>query len=110
MTARLPPYVTFAQQYCLRYVRYGRGGTATGGRNLANSVKEYRFVKTRPSKTGGNHSQSGKPSHYPARTHLPALPRPGIPRIPGMNTGISRVVDPRTGEFVGGSSGMQAGH
>jgi hypothetical protein len=53
-------------------------------------VKVYRFVKTYPAKTGGNHSQSGKHSHYPARKPLPSLPGPRIPRIPGMTAGISR--------------------
>jgi hypothetical protein len=65
-------------------------GTTTGGRNFAINVKEYRFVKTYPAKTGCNRSQSGKPSHYPVRTRLPMLPGPRIPRISGMNTSIGR--------------------
>jgi len=47
-------------------------------------------VKTYPAKTGVNHSQSGKPSHYPARKRPPELPGPRIPRIPRMTAGISR--------------------
>jgi hypothetical protein len=36
--------------------------TAAGGRNLANNVLDYRFVKDRPAKTGVKSSQSGNPS------------------------------------------------
>jgi hypothetical protein len=73
------------------------GSSTTGCRNRTNNVKEYRFVKTYPAKTRGNHSQSGKPSHCPARTRLlPYL----APRIPRMGAGISRSATRTAGDLL----------
>jgi hypothetical protein len=40
-------------------------------------VKEYRFVSDYPAKIGVKSSQSGKPSHCPARARLPTHQRAG---------------------------------